>query len=212
MKCQSIFRMAVRSGVLAALVLAWMTYAAAIGSAQVPIPLSALSETGGATVGLPEIPAGPPEFGSWAIVGATFTDPALPGEVDLLDPGLSDRILFDNSTIIAGIPTATITFLSDNEAGLLPPGPTYPLIIPPVPAAEFASIILGAIDNVSGGGLILSFIMTSDPAGDPIPPPQQSDTLTMASIPEPSTACLAGLGLLSLAAIVCRRINAAMAH
>jgi PEP-CTERM motif len=205
-------RLAGRCGLRGAIGLAGLIFLAPISSAQVMIPLPALSATGGVTVGLPEIPGGPPEIGSWAIVGATFTDPAVPGEVDLLDPGSSDRILFDNSTIIAGKPTATITFLSDNEAGVLPPGPSYPFIVPPVPAAEFASIILGAVDNTLGGGLILSFIMTSDPASDPVPPPLQSDLLTMASIPEPSTLCLAGLSLASLAAIALRRTLVAQAR
>lgn len=212
MKSSTILRMTIRGGAPSALAVAWLIFVPAIGSAQVIIPLPALSATGGVTVGLPEIPGGPPEFGVWAIAGATFTDPAVPGEVDLLDPGLSDRILFDNSTILAGKPTATITFLSDNEGGALPPHASYPLIIPPVPAAEFASIILGAVDNTLGGGLILSFIMTSDPAGDPFPPPQQSDILTMASIPEPSTVCLAGFGLASLAVMAFRRSHAARAR
>ena len=164
-------------------------------SAQLPVvavPIGSIPPGGGPTLGLPEIP-GSPEGLIISITGAIFTPPGpIPSEVDILgDGGISDRILFDNSSGFA-----TITFLSDDEAGILPPHAPYPLLIPPVPG-ESASVFVGGMDT-SGPtpfGVLFSFLIVSD--NDP-PIQGQSDTITISIVPEPNSAFLAIASLVAV--------------
>src|SRR5262249_12886360 len=135
-----------------------------LAHAQVPptiIPLDALTPKGGVTVGLPEIP-GSPEIGIFVISGASFSPPGIPGEIDIVTGGeVSDRILFDNSVLVGGVGSATITFLSDDEAGNLFPHVPYPILF--VTGEESTSTLLDLHDNSTGALLLLSVIIKSDP-------------------------------------------------
>jgi MYXO-CTERM domain-containing protein len=156
-----------------------------------------------------------PEFMTVNITdGQFFLAPGFGIEVDIFDTNalgqvLSDRILFDNTGPLGpfGGPTALITFLSDDEQGVLPPGNSavqYALLTSVLePSSAFAAIPIR--DLVGGAALTLNAFMVSD--GDPTSIGQFSDSLTL-SVPEPGTVCLAGLGLAALAGLAYRRRRA----
>jgi MYXO-CTERM domain-containing protein len=160
---------------------------------------------------IPEPPLGaPPESAMTVnIAGAVFL--GAPFEVDMMDIGvtgqqvLSDRILFDN-TGLGG--TAMITFLSDDEQGNLPPG--FPGYAPAIVTGEgpFTTLPLPMLD-AGINPYTLTATMVSDDERNPntILQPGQSDGLFLHAVatPEPSTVCLAGLGLAALAGVAYRR-------
>jgi hypothetical protein len=155
-----------------------------------------------------------PELMTVNIAGAVFLGG--PGEVDMFEiiagtQQLSDRVLFDNSGPLG---TAMITFLSDNEQGNLPlnsaglPYPPYPLL--PVtglgPEGPLTTT-LSIFDTTSTITYTLTATMISDDENNPVLPSVLSDFLGLHAVPtpEPSTVCLAGMGLAALAGMAYRR-------
>ncbi len=150
------------------------------------------------------------------IAGAVFL--GAPFEVDMTEVGatgqfLTDRILFDN-TGGALNNEALITFLSDDENGKLPTanstGVLYPFYPPPIPVlGEGPFSISVAMLDAGINPYLLTALMVSDDENNPNPilQPGQSDGLFLHAVatPEPSTVCLAGMGLAALAGLAYRR-------
>jgi MYXO-CTERM domain-containing protein len=217
MNISTMTRLAFRATSLGALALTILAASANSSFAQNTTKLATIA-AGIPPYFIPEpVVAGGPELMTVHISGAVFLGAGFTGEVDMFEPGpngqsLSDRILFDN-TGTSG--TAMITFLSDDGNGNLPlnpatnlPYPLYPLLTVAGLGPEGPLTTSFLMADTLGHPYTLTATMISDDENNPNNvPPGQSDELILTSVltPEPSTVCLAGLGLAALAGLASRR-------
>jgi MYXO-CTERM domain-containing protein len=221
MNISTITKLTFRTTSLGALALTILAASANSSFAQIPysdtLPALALSPY---IIPEPPITVGGPDWMTVNITNAKFLGAAF--EIDMIETSgqftghISDRILFDNTGTGGPGNTALITFLSDDEFGNLPTADLNGTVFPfysgatSVPDGLFGPISVLMADLLNNPYTLTATMISGDGelgTTNPFLPQGASDLLALSAVPtpEPSTVCLAGLGLAALAGIAYRR-------
>ena len=179
--------------------LAILSISAATGFGQNVVTLSDLLAPGGVSLTIPE----PPPF---TAPGMTVSiDGGVPLETFQVDLKSSTGVTTDKILFSSGAGGPSIEFISFDDLGdvAIPSVELTPLILG---LNDFATVTV-PVDFGLLGIHMMTATMISDEVANPLLPPGASDLLAL-SIPEPSSFCLAALGVASLAVSwFCRNRN-----